>query len=101
MNAAGIAGIVAAILTGVAGLFTAIWTRRKVSAEAESVSIATMQQVIKSVRAEMSRLADTNENMRLQISELEHTNQALAFRVAKLEKWIITQGHDPTDINGH
>lgn len=101
MGGAEVAGWLTAIGTGIGGLVTAIVTRRKVTAETESVSITTMQKVVESVRTEMSRLQDANENLRLRVGELEHTNQQLVFRLVKLETYISKTGVDPKKINGH
>lgn len=101
MNTATILGVVAGIFTGLGGLATALWTRRQINATAESTSISTMKEVVMSVRDEMSRLQDANENLLLRLQELEHVNTQLRYRVAKLEAWIAKQGHDPAIVNGH
>lgn len=110
MNSTGI--IIGWIITGataIGGLITAIVTRRKVSAEAEAVTVTTMELVIKRLHDELQVVVTENETHEARLQELEHERNSLRLsvtrlenRIARLESWIRhNTATDPADINGH
>jgi predicted RNase H-like nuclease (RuvC/YqgF family) len=91
-----IAAILSVVVGGASGWVTSRASKKKISAEAESVSIASMERVIMSLNDEVGRLKEELVTQRDRRTLLEK-------RVRKLERWIRLQHPqiDPAnDING-
>jgi len=95
VNDASIVAIVVAFLTGAGGLITALTTKRKIDADSESISIATMKNVVLELRAELERCHTERSTFQKRIAATEK-------RIDSLEAYIrLNSGINPEDINGH
>lgn len=110
MNTTGlIIGWLVTGLTAIGAFTTAIGTRRRVTADIESVSVETMETVVKRLRLELQMVVAENEVHEARLLELEHERESLRMlvvrlegRISKLELWIRRNtSTDPADINGH
>lgn len=105
MDTATLVGLSVALATALAGWITALATRRKISAEAESTSVSTMTNVVDTVRGEMKRLETQVKEYRAiaerardelaealeAIAALERTNDDLRWRLARFEELLIRE----------
>lgn len=87
--------IIVAVVTAAGGLWTALTTKRRIDADSESITVATMRGVLEEVRNELDRCHTERAGV------LERLQGAEA-RIGGLEQWIkLNHGVDPEEINGH
>lgn len=95
MNETAWTAIVVAVVTAAGGLWTALTTKRRIDADSESITVATMRGVLEEVRNELDRCHTERTGV------LERL-QAAEGRIGGLEAWIkLNYGIDPGEINGH
>lgn len=122
-NAGLIIGWVVTGLSALGALATTYATKKRATADTESVSVTTMKAVIEELRTEIDRLKQKNAELHAELSAVQSENEAhelrleglegegqkwrmtcAAFeqRIKKLEGWIrVNTGQNPDDINGH
>ena len=94
MNEAGWVALIVAAVTSAGGLYTAVTTRRRINADAESVSVATMRHGVSEGRAELERCHDDRATVMARLETAE-------ARIASLEAYMkLNHGIDPEDIAG-
>jgi hypothetical protein len=95
MNEGAWTAIIVAVVTAAGGLWTALTTKRKIDADSESITVATMRGVLEEVRTELDRC-------HMERASVLERLQGAESRIGGLEQWIkLNYGIDPEDINGH
>lgn len=95
-------GIIIALITGAAGLLTAVATKKKLHADAaESISDAALSLIepLKKRLAEAEAEIENNRvklhQMEIELAVLKHENIEMSEGIAKLKYQVMSLGHKP------